>query len=59
MDGYNYDVAQLATYALSAEEVQGDNETRPRLVAQWYVAPDGRLACLWRTDGQTDPERSS
>jgi hypothetical protein len=23
---------------------------RPRLVAQWQVAQDGRLVCVWRPD---------
>ncbi|HME21186.1 MAG TPA: hypothetical protein VKI44_07510 [Acetobacteraceae bacterium] len=59
MDGYNYNAKQLTTCALPAEDVQGDNEPRPSLVAQWHVAPDGRLVCLWRTDGRKEPERPS
>jgi hypothetical protein len=32
---------------------------RPRLVAQWECASDGRLICRWRIDDRTEPEASA
>jgi hypothetical protein len=29
---------------------------RPRLLAQWEVASDGRLVCCWRIDDRTEAE---
>jgi len=31
---------------------------RPRLIAQWSMAPDGRLVCRWQTDDKTEDESS-
>jgi hypothetical protein len=31
---------------------------RPRLVARWECAADGRLVCRWRIDDRTEPELS-
>jgi len=32
---------------------------RPRLVAQWELASDGRLVCRWRIDDRTEAEPSA
>ena len=32
----------------------GRNRTsRPRLIAEWHIAPNGRPVCRWRTEDQT------
>jgi hypothetical protein len=38
---------------------RGRAPTRPRLVAQWECASDGRLICRWRIDDRTEPEAST
>ena len=30
------------------------NNPRPRLVAAWHVDADGRLACRWQTDDESE-----
>jgi hypothetical protein len=38
---------------------RGRAPARPRLVAQWECASDGRLICRWRIDDRTEPEASA
>jgi hypothetical protein len=33
-----------------------DQPQRPRLIAAWRIAPDGRPVRRWRTDDGTEPE---
>jgi hypothetical protein len=35
---------------------RGGAPPRPRLVAQWECASDGRPICRWRIDDSTEPE---
>ena len=58
MDGFAFNAAMLAADVSLSEDERTDDDTRPGLVAEWHVAPDGRLACRWRIDCQTGPERS-
>ena len=41
---------------LAARNARRHGAVRPRIVAQWYLGGNGRLACKWRVDEGIESE---